>query len=158
MPRRIAPLGVLLIATGTLTIASAPQTRVGPLRGPEASSDISPPSAFSPFTRYFGGSKSDDARAIAMDSQGNVYMAGYTASRELLSTFPLQAARRSRLVLQVFPIWRSSILRVASSVVTSCLWPTSPPSPRSDSRLTMREASMRLVGMLRPEAFSPSES
>src|SRR5882762_63470 len=91
MPRRIAPLGVLLIATGTLTIASAPQTRVGPLRGPEASSDISPPSAFSPFTRYFGGSKSDDARAIAMDSQGNVYMAGYTASPELLSTFPLQA-------------------------------------------------------------------
>jgi len=90
MPRRIAPLGVLLIATGTLTIASAPQTRVEPLREPQASSDISSSTPF-PFRRVFGGSKSDDARAIAMDSEGNVYMAGYTSSPELLSTLPLPA-------------------------------------------------------------------
>ena len=38
------------------------------------------------WTTYFGGSLDDAARAVAMDNQGNVYVAGYTDSLNFLGT------------------------------------------------------------------------
>jgi len=45
-----------------------------------------------PYSTLFGGSFSDYATALALDSSGDIYVAGYTESLDLPTVNPLQAA------------------------------------------------------------------
>ncbi|HEV2446157.1 MAG TPA: SBBP repeat-containing protein, partial [Candidatus Sulfopaludibacter sp.] len=94
LPPRVVQSGRTVPAHYHLTGANQAAIRIGAY-------DRSRPLTIDPvltYARYFGGSGSDSASAVGADSQGNVYVAGRSSSRDFPSTSPSSAKPTSPLI------------------------------------------------------------
>lgn len=76
----------LVLVLGLL--ASPVAARIGPPGAPHGGTLAAPPAVL--FSTYLGGGIADQAWAIAVDAQGNSYLAGYTASTDFPTLNALQ--------------------------------------------------------------------